>query len=74
MENGLFQDKRTQAPIKFKSIIAFLLLFICLVFFMWINMSIFWVVVALIVAFAYYVFFANYFKDIGKNENVGTKT
>jgi Ca2+/Na+ antiporter len=74
MEKSLFEDKRTRAPIKIKSIGVFLLLFLCLVFFILVNVSVFWIIIAFIVAFAYYVFFSNYFKDIGKKENVGTKT
>jgi hypothetical protein len=57
---------------KIKSFLLFLTLYGCIVFFILVNLSVFWVIMAGIVAFAYYVAFANYFKDLGKGELGGS--
>lgn len=53
-----------------KSVLMFLTLVGCFVFFILVNLTVFWVVVAFITAFAYFVSFRNFLNPPLNNYNL----
>lgn len=54
-----------------KKLILFLILYACLVFFIVVELTLFWVIIAGIVAFSYYVALSNFFMNKGDKGGSG---